>query len=84
MKKIFAASIILAMFLCGCGEGGLFPRKTESEEESKTERKRESETKPGMIDYITGAEQIKTYKKMKSKIEEIERTSEERYQEFQE
>ena len=72
------------MFLCGCGEGGLFPRKTEPEEKSKTERKEKSEKKPGMIDYITGAEQIKTYKKMKSKIKEIEKTSEERFQEFQE
>ena len=62
MRKLYYIIMIPAIFLAGCAN------------ETSTTDERE----PGIVDYITGAEQIKTYKKTKSKIEEINKTTEER------
>jgi len=40
-------------------------------------------TDPGVIDHITGAGQIRTYKKARSKIENINKVLEKRYQEIE-
>jgi len=66
VKKLFPVIIILTICLCGC-----------SEESSISEKET---TEPGVVDYITGAEQIKTYKRVKSKIEDINKTSKERFE----
>ncbi len=64
MKKLFSAGIILAVFLCGCVE----------------ETPISHEKEPGVVEYITGAEQLKTYKETESKIEDINKKLEERYE----
>jgi len=38
---------------------------------------------PGVLDYLTGAEHLKTYKKTKSKIEDINKSLEDRNQEIE-
>ena len=38
---------------------------------------------PGMIDYLSGGVQLKMYKKTKSKLEDINKTLKERYQEIE-
>ena len=64
MKKLFPVIIILIIFLLGCTK------------ESPTTNKPE----PGVVDYITGAEQIKAYERTKSKIEDINKTLKEQRQ----
>ena len=64
---IFAAGF-LAIFLCGCTERSTTPPK-------------EKTTKPGMIEYMTGSQQIKVYQKTKSKLDSINKTLEKRYDE---
>lgn len=64
MRKAFFVIIILTIFLAGCAK-----------ETSTTDK-----PKPGTVDYITGAEQIRTYKKVKSKIEDINKISRERFE----
>ena len=63
MKKYFVAIMILSTLLCGCGRGG---------------EKASEPAEPGVIDYITGREQVKTHQKTKSKIEDINNTLQER------
>jgi hypothetical protein len=64
--KLFPAIIILTIFLLGCAK------------DSSTTDKPE----PGIVDYITGAEQIETYKRTKSKVEDINKTLKERNDRF--
>ena len=56
--------IMLALFLCGCAEKAPVPQEKE----------------PGIAEYMTGAEQLKTYKETESKIEDINRKLEDRYE----
>ena len=42
----------------------------------------EETSEPGVIDYLTGAEHIKQYKKMKSKLEDINKSRQEQYDDF--
>jgi len=37
---------------------------------------------PGVVDYMTGAEQVRTYRKAKSQLEGVNKTLEKRYQEI--
>ena len=55
MKRLFTAIVAITLFLSGCGK------------DSSTTDERE----PGIVDYITGSEQLKTYKRTRSKIESI-------------
>jgi len=64
MKKIFPIIIILTIFLVGCAE------------ETSTIDKSE----PGVADYLTGAESIKTYEKAKSKIEDINKARKQQFE----
>ena len=64
MKKLFSASIILAVFLCGCAE----------------ETPVSHEKEPGVVEYMTGAEQLKTYKETESRIGDINKQLEKRYE----
>ena len=64
MKEIFSAGIILAILLCGCAEEAPVSDKEE----------------PGVVEYMTGAEQLKTYKQTETKIEDINRKLENRYE----
>jgi PBP1b-binding outer membrane lipoprotein LpoB len=66
MNKLYPVIIVLAVFLSGCTK--------ESPATDKAE--------PGVADYITGAEQLKTFKKAKSKIEEVNETVKEREEEI--
>ena len=68
MSKI---TIILVGCLCIYGCGNQTPTSVEKEE-----------AEPGVIDYLTGAEHIKQYKKIKSKIEDINKSREERFNDF--
>lgn len=58
----------LTVCLCGC-EG----KKSGSGETKAKE--------PGIVEYMTGAEQLKSYQKVKSKIEDINRSQEEQRKE---
>lgn len=69
MKRPFSAIVILAIFLCGCAK------------ESPTSDK-EKTAEPGIIDYITGAERLRTYKRTESKVKDIDKTLKERFQGF--
>ena len=64
MKKLFSVIMISAILLSGCGKGDSTTNKSE----------------PGVVDYITGAESIKTYQRTKSRIEDINRTLKDRQQ----
>ena len=63
---IFVAGCLMVL-LCGCAKEDSFSHEKKSEE-------------PGIIHYITGAEQLKSYRKVKSRIEDIDRTRKEQYQ----
>ena len=54
----------LIVFLCGCAEEDPASRGGKSKE-------------PGIIHYMTGAEQLKTYRKTRSKIKDIDRARKE-------
>jgi hypothetical protein len=66
LAGIFAAGY-LAASLCGCAKENSASHGEKSEE-------------PGIIHYVTGAEQLKSYRKVKSRIEDIDRTRKEQYQ----
>jgi len=63
VRNYFVGIVILSTLLCGCG---------------RSEEKASKPNEPGVVDYITGREQIKTYQKTKSKIEDINNTLQER------
>lgn len=62
MRKYFTIAVILGVLLCGCGGGD----------------KASTPDEPGIVDYISGHEQIKTYHKTKKKIEDINKATRER------
>ncbi|MFH0839805.1 MAG: lipoprotein [Candidatus Omnitrophota bacterium] len=64
--KKYFIIIILIFLLSGCGAG---------EKASKS-------AEPGVVDYLTGHEQIKTYQRTKIKIEDINKTPKERNEGF--
>ena len=64
---VIFATWVLAVLLCGCAE---------RDPDSPGEKSRE----PGIIHYMTGAEQLKRYRKTKSKIEDIDRARKKQYQ----
>ena len=78
MKKIHFAFIIISYLIislsgCVCE----IPPETKKE---KTETKKEEPKEPGVIDYMTGREHIRVYKRTKSKLDAINKKLEERYQ----
>ena len=62
MTKYFTAIIILSSLLCGCGGG----------------EKASVPAEPGVVDHLTGHEQINTYHRTKEKIQDINSTIKER------
>ena len=60
----------LVVFLCGCGAKQSKPGNEKAEE-------------PGIVETMTGVTEAKTYQKTRSKIEDIDKTMKERYQEVQ-
>lgn len=73
LKRFFVIVFAIgysALFLCGCSN-------------SKSGTHKKKTTEPGVTDYMVGAEQLKTYQKAKSKMEEINKTLEKRYQEIE-
>ena len=76
IKRFFIISFVVgcsAVFLCGCTEGGPATRQKTTEPKTR---------EPGIIDYMTGSQQIKVYQKTKSKLEDIQKTQEKKYNEF--
>ena len=70
---IFTAGF-LAIFLCGCTERSSIPLK------KKTTKPKT--TKPGIIEYTTGSQQIKVYQRTKSKLDSIKKAREKQYEGF--
>ncbi|MDD5680475.1 MAG: hypothetical protein PHI59_04460 [Candidatus Omnitrophica bacterium] len=62
MKKLLPIIIILSTFLYGCGDGEKVSKPPE----------------PGIVDVLTGREQISAYQRTKEKIQDINKTSKER------
>ncbi len=67
-------AVLLVLFACpflfGCS-------KKDQVEEEKEARP------PGIIDYMTGKEQVNQYQKMRTKLLEVDETVKERYKEIQ-
>jgi len=60
----------LALFLCGCNN-------------NKSDSHKKKTTEPGVADYMVGDEQLKTYQKTKSKMEDINKTLKNKYKEIE-
>ena len=43
----------------------------------------EKPSEPGVVDYMTGAEQLRTYQRTKVKVQDIDNKLEERYQDIE-
>ena len=66
--KIFIV-LIGCIFIYGCAN------------QTPTSDKEET-SEPGVIDYMTGRQQIRTYKKIKSKLEEIDKSRQEQQEQY--
>ena len=64
MYKFFSVILVATFLLSGCAE------------ENSASHERED----GIVDYVTGVDKIKVYKKTKSKIEGINESLKERYE----
>ncbi len=71
MTKLIPISLLTYMLISLYGCSNQAP--TSVEEETR---------EPGVVDYLTGAEQIKQYKKIKSKLKDIDESHQGRYDDF--
>lgn len=73
MQRVY---VVVVMGICfGLLVGGCSRKDAEAPEKEAAA--------PGVVDYLTGAEHIRSYKKAKSKIEGIKSSLEQQYQEME-